>query len=221
MASQDKILNAIKGLFAALGALAAYLSATLVKERLIPQQLEVIGTVGTLFIIVALLLTLVYWTKLSKRLTAFVIVTIIALCTLTFVQIQYVVAANVGQRSASGVIPEHHFLIGYQLTDYGKARSKTLGENKSEKEYIETGGYDKIPEWYGTSYKVMAVFYTLAYMLFVVGVVLILGGILQRGGDAAVKTWAKSAETNAEPPQEPPPPPPTKGPASEANPTAR
>jgi hypothetical protein len=187
MPSQEKILNGIKGLYAGLGGLAAYLSATLIKERLIPEQLEVIGTVGTFFILVALLLTFVYWPKLSKILTACVIVTIVALCALTFVQIQYVVAANVGQRNESGAIPEYHFLIGYQLTEYGKNRGATLGENKSEKQYIETGGYDLIPLWYGTSFKIMAVAYTLFYMLFVVGVVLMMGGILQRGGNAASK----------------------------------
>lgn len=208
MPSQEKILNAIKGLFAALGALAAYLSATLIKERLIPEQLGFLGTVGPLFIIVALLLTLAYWNRLSKFLSVFVIVTIISLCTLTFIQIGYVVDANVGQASASGVSPEHHFLIGCRLTDYGKARGAKLGENKSEKQYIEIGGYDKIPQWYGSSYTLMQVLYTAAYMLFVVGVVLLVGGILQRTGDAAVEKWSNAAQQDGPPEVQDDPPPP-------------
>ena len=191
--SQNKILGGMKGLHAGLSGLAAYLSSTLIKERLIPEQLGVIGTVGTFFILVALLLTLAYWSKLHKALTPFVIVTCIALLALTFMQLNYVVAANVGQPDEKGVAPEHHFLIGYELTDYGNKRGELLGQNKSEKEYIETGGYDLIPLWYGNSYKVMAVLYTSAYMLFVVGVVVVGGALLRRGGDAAVEAWAASS----------------------------
>jgi len=55
-------------------------------------------------------------------------------------------------------------------------RGEILGENKSEKQYIEIAGYDLIPQWYGNSYKTMAVAYTLLYMIFVVGIVLTLGG---------------------------------------------
>jgi len=204
MSSQDKIISAFKGLYVALSSLAAYLSSSLIKERLIPEQLEVIGTVGTFFILIALLLTIIYWSNLSSRLTKFIFVTIIALCLLTFIQIQYVVTANVGSPNQAGVAPEHNFLIGFRLTAYGKDRAKIvlengqmLGENRPEKVYIELLGYDLIPLWYGYSYNFMAVAYTLLYMLFVVGIVLTFGGILQRGGDAAVQAWA--AQTPAQP----------------------
>ncbi|HJP92552.1 MAG TPA: hypothetical protein VJ875_11390 [Pyrinomonadaceae bacterium] len=202
MSSQSKIISAFKGLYVALSSLAAYLSSSLIKERLIPEQLEVIGTVGTFFILIALLLTIIYWSNLSSRLTKFILVTIIALCLLTFIQIQYVVTANVGSPNQVGVAPEHNFLIGFRLTAYGKDRAKIvlengqmLGENQPEKVYIENLGYDLIPLWYGNSYKFMAVAYTLLYMLFVVSIVLTFGGILQRGGDAAVQAWAAQAPT--------------------------
>jgi hypothetical protein len=201
MSSQDKIISAFKGLYVALSSLAAYLSSTLIKERLIPEQLEVIGTVGTFFILVALLLTIIYWNNLSRALTLFILVTIVALCLLTFMQIQYVVTANVGPPNKAG-IAENNFLIGFKLTEYGQQRGQTrlvsgemLGENKPEKQYIEVLGYDQIPLWYGNSYKFTAVAYTLLYMLFVVGIVLTFGGILQRGGDAAVEAWAAQAST--------------------------
>src|SRR5689334_12730537 len=142
MSSQDKIISAFKGLYVALSGLAAYLSSTLIKDRLIPEQLEVIGTVGTFFILVALLLTMIYWNNLSRHLTKFIVVTIVALCLLTFIQIQYVVTANVGSRNEAGVVPEHNFLIGFRLTDYGNARGKIvlengqmLGDNRPEKQY--------------------------------------------------------------------------------------
>jgi hypothetical protein len=119
MSSQDKIISAFKGLYVALSSLAAYLSSTLIKERLIPEQLEVIGTVGTFFILVALLLTIIYWNNLSRALTLFILVTIVALCLLTFMQIQYVVTANVGPPNKAG-IAENNFLIGFKLTEYGQ-----------------------------------------------------------------------------------------------------
>lgn len=91
MATKDQVLLGIKGLHAALSTVAATLSATLIKQRLIPEQLGVIGTVGGLFIIVALLLSLVFWSKLHKILVPNVIATFLLLTLLTFIQIQYVV----------------------------------------------------------------------------------------------------------------------------------
>lgn len=199
MPSQATIIFGIKGIYVGLSSVTAYLSSTLIKQRLIPEQLEVIGTVGSFFILVALLLTLIYWKKLSRALTLFVIVTIVALCLLTFIQIQYVVTANVGPPNKAGVA-ENNFLIGFKLTDYGQRRGQTrlvdgqmLGENKPEERYIEVLGYDQIPLWYGNSYKFMAVAYTVLYMLFVVGIVLTFGGALRQGGDAAVQAWAAQA----------------------------
>lgn len=201
MSSQAKIILGIKGLYVGLSTFAAYLSSTLIKERLIPEQLEVIGTVGSFFILVALLLTLIYWNKLSRVLSLFIIVTIVALCLLTFIQIQYVVKANVGPPNKAGVA-ENNFLIGFKLTEYGQQRGQTrlvdgemLGENKPEEQYIEVLGYDQIPLWYGNSYKFMAVAYTLLYMLFVVGIVLAFGGTLREGGDAAIQAWAAQGST--------------------------
>lgn len=164
--------------------MAAVLSATLIKDRLIPYQLEVIGTVGVLFIIVALLFTLVFWSKLHRVLTYFVVATFVLLALLTFLQIRYVVSVNIGREDERGNVPEHHFLIGYQLTEEGKReREESLGPNQSEKYYIENGGYDLIPVWYGQSYTVMAVIYTLVYILFVTCMVITMGGLLRRSGE--------------------------------------
>jgi len=71
-----------------------------------------------------------------------------------------------------------------------KGAVQTLGRNQPEKHYIEHGGYDLIPLWYGKSYKVMAMIYTLTYMLFAVGVVLTEGGLLRQGDDALINSLA-------------------------------
>lgn len=194
MATSDRILFGIKGLHATLSIVAGALSATLIKKRLIPEQLEVIGTVGVFFIIVALLLTLVFWSKLKRVLVRSMIVTLLSLILLTFIQIQYVVTVNIGQPDEKGRIPEHHLLIGYKLTEYGHKRIEPLGANESEKHYIEWGGYTEIPLWYGASFTVMKAAYAFTYMLFTIGVVITEGGLLRQGGHALVSSLAPGEE---------------------------
>lgn len=179
MNQSDQVLFGIKGLHVTLCIAAGALSPTLIRVRLIPEQLEVIGTLGMFFIIVALLLTLVVWSRLNRALVISVIVTVLSLILLSFIQIQYVVTVNIGQADEKGRIPEHHFLVGYELTEYGHKRIETLGSNESEKHYIEWGGYTEIPLWYGTSYTVIKGAYFLTYMLFTIGVVITEGGLFQ------------------------------------------
>jgi hypothetical protein len=195
---KDQILKGIKGLHVLLSSVAAGLSATLIRDRLIPNQLDVIGTVGVLFIIVALLLTLVFWSKIHKVLAYVAVTTLVLLILLTFIQISYVVTVNLGKKDEQGKIPEYHLLIGYQLTKEGrKEREESLGPNQSEKYYIENGGYDLIPIWYGTSYTVMAIAYTLIYMLFAMSIVLTMGGLLRQGGEALITSLTSDRPTPA------------------------
>jgi hypothetical protein len=194
----DQIVSGVKALHVLLSGAVAVLSATLIKERLIPEQIDVIGTVGALFISVSLLLTLAFWSRLQTLLPYFALASLITLSLLTFIQVRYVVTANVGPKDKEGKVPEQHFLIGYRLTDEGKKElDEKLGPNQSEKYYIESGGYTLIPVWYGSSYRVMTVAYTVAYMLFVMCVVLTMGGILRRGGELLVRNTAVNLSSSS------------------------
>jgi len=183
------ILRGIRALHILLCSVIAILSNTLIKSRLIPLQLDVIGTVGALFILVSLLLTLVYWNKLHKYLNAYVIISGIALMALTFIQLQYVITAHVGEPiTPGGQIPEQQYLIGFKLTEYGEQRGELLGSGKSEKEYIELGGEGEIPKWYGSSFEITKLGYALFYMIFVVSAVLTLAGVLRRSGNIVIES---------------------------------
>ena len=57
---------------------------------------------------------------------------------------------------------------------------KTLGDNQPEKQYTEVLRYGLIPLWYSNSYKIVAIAYTLLYMLFVLMIVLAVGGMFQQ-----------------------------------------
>lgn len=194
-----QISSSAKVLHLLLCGVAAVLSATLIKKRLIPDQLDYIGTVGVLFIAVAALITLAFWTRLQRLLPYFALASLITLSLLTFIQVRFVVTANIGPPDKDGKVPEHHFLIGYRLTDEGKKeRDEQLGANRSEDYYIENGGYDLIPFWYGSSYKVMEVTYTITYLLFAMCVVLTLGGILTRSGGTVVHSEIASVAQPAQ-----------------------
>src|SRR4051812_39593751 len=118
--SPQVISGAMQGLFAALSLVVEEIARQLIKDRLIPEQLDVISTVGSLFILVALLLTLVFWNSIHRILKLSAAVTCVTLVLITFIQINYVVTANVGQPATpGGQPPEHHFLIGYKLTEAG------------------------------------------------------------------------------------------------------
>lgn len=183
--SPTVILSAVKVLFGVLCVLIANFSRTLIKDRLIPSQaeLQTIGSVGSLFILVGLLLTLVFWSRLHRILTASMLVTCSTLVLLTLVHLNFVKTVRLGNPSQ-----EYHYLIGYSLTEEGQHRSDpdNCGKLSSEEEYIECGGSHRIPAWYGTSYVVMRIAYTAFYLLFMVGVVLTIGGILRRGGSELV-----------------------------------
>lgn len=191
------ILSAVKVLFGLLCVLIANFSRTLIKQRLIPSQLEVIGTVGSLFILVGLLLTLVYWSRLHKFLSASIIATCISLLALTIMHLNFVKSIKAGQPAQ-----EYNYLIGYSLTEEGRHRGdpEHCGPLGSEEAYIECGGSDRIPAWYGTSYTVMKTAYTLLYLLFMVGVVLTIGGVLRRGGNELVELVGAQDNANHNPP---------------------
>jgi hypothetical protein len=168
-------LRGIKSLFAALSATIAVLSPTLFPDRLIPQQLSIVGSFGTLLILAGLLISLIYWPRLPKLRLACLTISVITLCLLIFLQLSYVITVEkYGNPPAT-----HHFLIGYRLTNYGiSLRSGLSQEPLPEADYIREIGYDEIPAMYGKSYQVLVMVYSLTYLLFVFGIILTIAGLL-------------------------------------------
>jgi hypothetical protein len=178
-----QLLKGLKILHGVMSSTLAALSATLIRDRLIPYQLGVIGTVGALFILVGLLITLIAQAKLRKYLRLFVAAACVSLVLLTLLQIYCVVTVeNYGNPPAA-----HHFLIGYSLTEQGKSWVNDAGSGSPEMA-IGAVGYKRIPVMYGTSYSVVEALYPLTYIAFVVAVVLTLGGILTSRGGRAEQT---------------------------------
>lgn len=180
--SPTAILRGFKILLGALGLAIAQLSRTLIREELIPYQLQFIGTLGALFILVALLISIIYQRKLTRILWVVLSVSVVCLLVLLFFQLKFVkTVANYGQPPAT-----YRFLIGYGVSDQGQIWRKRVGDNLSEEEYIRKIGYDRIPPMYGNSYYINAGAYSISYLVFMVAVVLALGGILALTGNRIV-----------------------------------
>lgn len=171
-------LRSVKFLFVGLTSALAVLSSTLIRDSLIPYQLNVIGTISGFMIIVGLIIALVYQSKLNEYIRSFLIICCTSLILLLFFQINYVVTLeNYGNPPAT-----YRFIIGCKLTEKGKEWVRDLGTGSSEVA-IGNVGYKRIPVMYGTSYYVMAILYSIIYILFVLGIVLTLGGILYQKGN--------------------------------------
>lgn len=176
--SSVQLLQRFKVLYGVLSSVLAVLSATLIRARLIPYQLSVLGTIGALFILVGLLITLAYQSQLKKYLASFIVTSCVTLVLLTLLQIFFVVAVeNYGDPPRT-----HYFLVGYELTEQGKSWMKDIGSGRPETT-IGNVGYKRIPIMYGTSYLIIQAIYSFNYLIFVLAVVLALGGILMLGGN--------------------------------------
>jgi hypothetical protein len=172
--AQGNILNRMKVVFGVLTTTMAVLSQTLIRADLIPEQINFVGGIGALFIIVALLVTLGYAQQLRKRLGLWLIIALVMLFVLVLLQVRYVVTLeNYGDPPAT-----YKYLVGFKLTDEGNRMRDALGRNKSESEFVAEAGADRIPVAYGTSYFAVATIYSVGYILFVLAAVLALGSVI-------------------------------------------
>ena len=170
----------IKGLFGALCLACAALSAKLLPDRLIPQQLGVITTIGGLLILLCLVISLVYWSSLHRHLRTSIIISLLGIILLFYLQIFFVATVeNYGNPPAT-----HHFLVGYELTDYGRSlRNELSPVPLAEEEYIREIGYDQIPLMYGNSYYVIVVAYSAVYLVFIPSVIFVFASLMASGSE--------------------------------------
>ncbi len=151
----------------------AALSATLIRDQLIPENVGVIGPIASLLVIVCLSITIVSRDRLrvfSRRLAT---MSLASLVTLLLVQLTLVVSVSpYGDPPAT-----HRFLRGFALTDSGRAWVADPSiPSGSWSEYIAAIGDARIAAAWGASFAVVAVLYSLSYLGLVLGVVLGLGG---------------------------------------------
>jgi hypothetical protein len=170
--SPTPVWKRIPVLHGALSAAVAAVSPTLIRANLIPDQLSIIGLVGSLFVLVGFLIAWVYRAELRKRLRPCIIISCAALILLVLLQIFFVETVE-----DYGNPPEtHRFLVGYEFNSEGQDSLDAMGQG-SLNELIKFAGADRIPTWYGGDYLVVLTIYALSYIVLILGVVFTLGNI--------------------------------------------
>lgn len=165
-------------LHGALSGAVAAVSPTLIREHLIPDQLSVIGVVGSLFVLIGFLIVWAYRDELRKHFRISIIISCLALVLLVLLQVYFIETIE-----EYGNPPQtHRFLVGYELNEEGRKAYEAMG-SASVNELIKFAGADRIPAWYGSDYYMVLTVYALSYIVFILGVVLTLGGITAISGN--------------------------------------
>jgi hypothetical protein len=159
-----------------LDAAVAALSATLIRDRLIPENVDVIGTIGALLIVVAFIVTIAYQSRLRRWLPRLALTAVAMLIILLLLQIT--VVETVGPYGPDE--GRHRFLVGFSYSEQGRMWKKNQPA-QSVSEYISYIGDDRIPLAWGPSYTVAAALYSLSYFGFILAVVLALGSLESAG----------------------------------------
>lgn len=164
------LLRRIPVTVALIDSAAAALTATLVRERLIPDNLEVLGVIAPLLIVAGFFVTVAYHDRVRDWLRPLSLSAVVALIALLLLHTQFVHSVE-PYGSDEG---RHDFLVGYQYTAQGREWSHILG-SQSVSEYIADAGADRIRPTWGTSFVVAAAGYSLTYLAFIFSMVLAVG----------------------------------------------
>lgn len=174
-------LRGLQALITVLSLTMALISRTLIKDDLIPEQLGFLGTVGGLFILLGLLITLIYQSKIQLHISKYLLSAAVALLLLLLFQINFVENVNYGGDGA-----KHRFLRGFSITAKGVEMRQNANDGESpwsEAQYISAIGDDRIPDMYGFSYTINQIIYSLSYIIFMFSVVLTFGSLIGKIGD--------------------------------------
>lgn len=155
-----------------LDAAVAALSATLLPERMIPENLDVIGPTASLLVLVAFLITVAHPEALRRRARLLAGGSLVALLLLLALQLGVVVPVSPYGPDAG----THRFLVGFGHSEQGARWAEQLG-TASASEYVAAIGDDRIPAAWGGSYLAAAGLYAFGYMAFVLGVALTVGAL--------------------------------------------
>lgn len=155
------------------GAIAA-LSATLIRARLIPENIDLIGPLGTLVVIVAFLTTVAYRESLGRWLRRLIAVALVCLTGLLLLQVTLVEEVS-AYGSDQGT---HHYLVGSCYSEQGREWLDVASIAATDRdELIRYVGDGDIPEAWGSSFYLAALLYVGAYLGFILCVVLALGAV--------------------------------------------
>jgi hypothetical protein len=156
-------LNGIAGL--CLSAAAATLSATILKDELIPDQIDWLGAAGTVTACCVLVIVFAAHLRIRNK-TALKMLGVCLVLTLVIVLVlrtAFVHDVSYGERT-------HHYLVGWSLTKYGKlAQQKCSGQAQtavsiSVESLIKCAGPDAIPGMYGTGWWMNQLIYMFSYL---------------------------------------------------------
>lgn len=168
-----ELLDAIPKTAAAVGAAIAALSATLIKQELIPENLGIIGVTASLLVVLAVIFGTVRQQALERRTASLVTIATLCLVVLIVVQLTWVVTADPYGPDKGA----HKFLIGSSLTADGEQMRTAVGGLRGGA-FVSAIGHEEIPVAYGASFALLAGAYTVAYFGFLVGVILALVGLI-------------------------------------------
>jgi hypothetical protein len=175
------LLRGFETTFTLMSGAAARVARVLVLGRLIPQndELQIIGPFFELFILLGLLVFMVFQPKLKKSIKISLAVAFLGLMIMFVMQLSFVKTIDLPQ-GASGETKSFRYLIGWSLAgEVQKAKADDpYTKNMTIERYIENKGPKYIPLMFGQTFWQMACLYSISYLVFTLGVVFALGGIM-------------------------------------------
>jgi len=150
-------VNGIIGL--SLAAAGATLSATIIQSRLVPRQIQWLGTAGTLLTICLFPICFSERQLLSgRRFRRILSVCLLLLCgVLFFIRLNYVVEFKANSQPV-------FYLIGLGLTDSAE-KALVNCSTSTALDILNCAGPDQIPFLYGRSFSLLQDFYVCTYLM--------------------------------------------------------
>jgi len=163
-----------------IAAVAAAVSKVVIKAQLVPEQLQWLADAGVLAAMAALVLTPALAVNPQRLRRRLILPMFIALFVIVTVR-----ATLVEEIAISG--KDYRFLVGTTLTSTGRTMEQNCLKGTDTKnlshlprhDLIICAGDSRIPTIYGTSYVIVAVFYTMSYMVFLGMFVVLVGSEVQ------------------------------------------
>jgi hypothetical protein len=150
---------------------AAVLSSTVIKSELLPEQLNWLGTAGTVVAACMIAVTFALRNDLRARpLKLALIVVVLTTCACLI----WLRAARVSEVELGGVL--HKYLHGGVLTASG-LDAQAQCKSDSVEQLIQCAGASTIPRLYGQSYWIVHYLYVFDYLLLLASFVALVSGL--------------------------------------------
>ncbi len=150
---------------------AAVLSSTLIKSELLPEQLNWLGTAGTVVAAVMIVIGFVIKNRLKSHLFR---MTLVVLLLFTCTCLIWLRAAWVREVKLNG--SSHNYLVGASLGPIGVDAWEQCKADSVE-QLIQCAGSETIPRLYGRSYEIVYCLYVFDYLLLLAVFVSLVSGL--------------------------------------------